>query len=140
MRPPSGLVTFFSLTSFHTDSFASDNRQNEFVNPTLRFRSTPDDSETDTLISEGNQLFRKASQQDAHFVPSLWSVAYTHRVFDAAIGRARNHALGINNCMEDMTTGLTVSSRQQTGRRSLHIQKHTCASCGFPAAKTRKCT
>jgi large subunit ribosomal protein L37e len=24
------------------------------------------------------------------------------------------------------------------GRRSLHIQKHTCASCGYPAAKTRK--
>lgn len=27
-----------------------------------------------------------------------------------------------------------------TGRRSLHVQKHTCASCGYPAAKTRKCT
>ncbi|PQE24305.1 60S ribosomal L37 protein [Rutstroemia sp. NJR-2017a BVV2] len=25
-----------------------------------------------------------------------------------------------------------------TGRRSLHIQKHTCASCGYPAAKTRQ--
>ncbi|KAJ9230073.1 hypothetical protein DTO207G8_2010 [Paecilomyces variotii] len=24
------------------------------------------------------------------------------------------------------------------GRRSLHIQKHTCANCGYPAAKTRK--
>ncbi|RKF64939.1 60S ribosomal protein L37 [Golovinomyces cichoracearum] len=24
------------------------------------------------------------------------------------------------------------------GRRSLHIQKHTCAACGYPAAKTRK--
>ncbi|KAI1212847.1 60S ribosomal protein L37 [Annulohypoxylon truncatum] len=23
-------------------------------------------------------------------------------------------------------------------RRSLHIQKHTCSSCGYPAAKTRK--
>ncbi|KAG6367211.1 hypothetical protein INS49_001396 [Diaporthe citri] len=27
---------------------------------------------------------------------------------------------------------------RRCGRRSLHIQKHTCASCGFPAAKTRK--
>lgn len=26
------------------------------------------------------------------------------------------------------------------GRRSLHIQKKECASCGFPAAKIRKCT
>ncbi|PKS12066.1 hypothetical protein jhhlp_001362 [Lomentospora prolificans] len=23
-------------------------------------------------------------------------------------------------------------------RRSLHIQKHTCASCGYPSAKVRK--
>lgn len=26
------------------------------------------------------------------------------------------------------------------GRRSLHAQKKECASCGYPAAKTRKCT
>lgn len=26
------------------------------------------------------------------------------------------------------------------GRRSLHIQKHTCSSCGYPAAKIRQCT
>ncbi|KAF3068523.1 60S ribosomal protein L37 [Trichoderma lentiforme] len=25
-----------------------------------------------------------------------------------------------------------------TGRRSLHVQKHECASCGYPAAKMRK--
>ncbi|KAF4448199.1 60S ribosomal protein L37 [Fusarium austroafricanum] len=24
------------------------------------------------------------------------------------------------------------------GRRSLHIQKHECSSCGYPAAKIRK--
>ncbi|PON29614.1 60S ribosomal protein L37 [Trichoderma gamsii] len=24
------------------------------------------------------------------------------------------------------------------GRRSLHVQKHECASCGYPAAKMRK--
>merc|ERR1712000_394706 len=27
---------------------------------------------------------------------------------------------------------------RRCGRRSLHIQKHECSSCGFPAAKTRK--
>lgn len=27
-----------------------------------------------------------------------------------------------------------------SGRRSLHIQKHTCSSCGYPAAKIRGCT
>lgn len=26
------------------------------------------------------------------------------------------------------------------GRRALHIQKHTCAACGYPAAKIRQCT
>ena len=28
---------------------------------------------------------------------------------------------------------------KRCGRRSFHIQKHTCASCGYPAAKTRSC-
>ncbi|KAF2460559.1 putative 60S ribosomal protein L37 [Lineolata rhizophorae] len=27
---------------------------------------------------------------------------------------------------------------RRCGRRSLHIQKHTCGSCGYPAAKVRK--
>lgn len=27
-----------------------------------------------------------------------------------------------------------------TGRRSLHVQKHTCANCGYPSAGIRKCT
>ncbi|KAF2089997.1 hypothetical protein K490DRAFT_62869 [Saccharata proteae CBS 121410] len=26
---------------------------------------------------------------------------------------------------------------RRCGRRSLHIQKHTCSSCGYPSAKTR---
>ncbi|OJI83308.1 hypothetical protein ASPTUDRAFT_76786 [Aspergillus tubingensis CBS 134.48] len=26
----------------------------------------------------------------------------------------------------------------KTGRRSFHVQKSTCANCGYPAAKTRK--
>ncbi|KAF7918473.1 uncharacterized protein EAE98_009716 [Botrytis deweyae] len=29
---------------------------------------------------------------------------------------------------------------RRCGRRSLHIQKHTCSGCGYPAAKTRQCT
>uniref|UniRef100_L2FLT3 60s ribosomal protein l37 n=1 Tax=Colletotrichum fructicola (strain Nara gc5) TaxID=1213859 RepID=L2FLT3_COLFN len=27
---------------------------------------------------------------------------------------------------------------RRCGRRSLHVQKHTCSSCGYPSAKTRK--
>ncbi|ODQ50532.1 60S ribosomal protein L37 [Saitoella complicata NRRL Y-17804] len=27
---------------------------------------------------------------------------------------------------------------RRCGRRSFHVQKHTCSSCGYPAAKTRK--
>ncbi|KAI5795106.1 60S ribosomal protein L37 [Geopyxis carbonaria] len=27
---------------------------------------------------------------------------------------------------------------RRCGRRSFHIQKHTCSGCGYPAAKTRK--
>ncbi|KAJ5819865.1 60S ribosomal protein L37A [Penicillium riverlandense] len=28
--------------------------------------------------------------------------------------------------------------RLRLGRRSLHVQKHTCSNCGYPSAKTRK--
>ncbi|ORY11516.1 hypothetical protein BCR34DRAFT_324208 [Clohesyomyces aquaticus] len=38
-------------------------------------------------------------------------------------------------CTEHTNPILTVSI---PGRRSLHIQKHTCSSCGYPAAKVRK--
>ncbi|KAL3955095.1 hypothetical protein ACCO45_010658 [Purpureocillium lilacinum] len=27
---------------------------------------------------------------------------------------------------------------RRCGRRSLHVQKHECSSCGYPSAKTRK--
>ncbi|KAK6614788.1 hypothetical protein H4I96_01109 [Botrytis cinerea] len=57
--------------------------------------TTNEDLNTDDDLnhSQGNFQFRKASQQDAHFVQTL---------------------------------------------RSLHIQKHTCSGCGYPAAKTRQ--
>ena len=40
----------------------------------------------------------------------------------------------------DEVKGLADEALWDIGRRSLHIQKHTCASCGYPAAKVRKCT
>ena|SRR5277367_1337976 len=40
------------------------------------------------------------------------------------------------HCMNRAPT----NSLNYTGRRSLHIQKHTCSSCGYPAAKIRQCT
>ncbi|KAL8982410.1 MAG: hypothetical protein Q9205_003070 [Flavoplaca limonia] len=33
---------------------------------------------------------------------------------------------------------LTHNDEGRCGRRSLHIQKHTCSSCGYPAAKIRQ--
>ncbi|KAL4997661.1 hypothetical protein BDV10DRAFT_186044 [Aspergillus recurvatus] len=36
------------------------------------------------------------------------------------------------------TTTTTSPSTESPGRRSYHIQKSTCANCGYPAAKTRK--
>ncbi|KJR89496.1 large subunit ribosomal protein L37e [Sporothrix schenckii 1099-18] len=29
---------------------------------------------------------------------------------------------------------------RRCGRRSMHVQKHECSTCGYPAAKVRKCT
>ncbi len=43
--------------------------------------------------------------------------------------------------MEDGTisTKQTLTTMVSNSRRSLHNQKKTCASCGYPAAKIRKC-
>ena len=30
--------------------------------------------------------------------------------------------------------------QHRCGKRSYHIQKSTCAACGYPSARTRKCT
>ncbi|KAL8845360.1 MAG: hypothetical protein Q9176_000531 [Flavoplaca citrina] len=40
-----------------------------------------------------------------------------------------------HNELEDT---LTHNDEGRCGRRSLHIQKHTCSSCGYPAAKIRQ--
>lgn len=46
------------------------------------------------------------------------------------MGKRRYGIIGeLEMLMEDVTLG----------RRSMHVQKHECSSCGYPAAKTRKC-
>ncbi|KAJ6087327.1 hypothetical protein N7467_006241 [Penicillium canescens] len=39
---------------------------------------------------------------------------------------------------EAQDRGLTGDISSTIGKRSFHIQKSTCANCGYPAAKTRK--
>jgi ribosomal protein L37E len=36
--------------------------------------------------------------------------------------------------------GIVFDANHRCGKRSYHIQKSTCASCGYPSARTRKCT
>jgi hypothetical protein len=78
------------------------------------------------MNSEGNFKLRQAPQQDAHSVPSL---RYVNEQ-DIAL------AMGENWLEKDM--GMRTNN-WTTGRRSLHIQKHTCSSCGYPSASVRKC-
>ena len=81
-------------------------------------------------------------------VPALSASATTRRTLcaDAAVSlrssgsplfRARSprtrHKASIQNF------GLLLILPSNLGRRSLHIQKHTCSSCGYPAAKIRQC-
>lgn len=52
------------------------------------------------------------------------------------------------HCSENPSLGGTRFNKTKSvslidsnaGKRSFHIQKSTCANCGYPAAKTRKCT
>ncbi|KAF2752053.1 hypothetical protein M011DRAFT_473331 [Sporormia fimetaria CBS 119925] len=77
---------------------------------------------------EGNFQLRQAPQQDAHAVQAL---RYVYLSPDETVRERiwmEDHS-GLLNGETDWAA---------TGRRSLHIQKHTCASCGYPAAKTRK--
>ncbi|TVY93453.1 60S ribosomal protein L37 [Lachnellula willkommii] len=41
-------------------------------------------------------------------------------------------------CAVDAVSTIDTMERLERGRRSLHIQKHTCSSCGYPAAKIRQ--
>lgn len=52
----------------------------------------------------------------------------------------RNWQYGEDNHTTYQVLGLTADICDFTGKRSFHIQKSTCANCGYPAAKTRKCT
>ncbi|KAK0661548.1 60S ribosomal protein L37-A [Lasiodiplodia hormozganensis] len=75
-----------------------------------------------------------------------------HRVTCSTHSLSGNSNNGQTACAtrrDDTTDDTTSKLRQSTptsliqddegrcGRRSLHVQKHTCASCGYPAAKTR---
>ena len=58
---------------------------------------------------------------------------------------ARRHAwrwIGLWRSLRELQDEATnfADAGDTIGRRSLHIQKKECSSCGFPAAKTRKCT
>ncbi|EFQ91450.1 hypothetical protein PTT_11704 [Pyrenophora teres f. teres 0-1] len=76
---------------------------------------------------EGYLQFRKAPQQDAYALQALryvilpWMMALKQQRLGQKPDRLRAR-----------------TDRSCLGQRSLHIQKHTCASCGYPAAKTRK--
>ena len=45
----------------------------------------------------------------------------------------------INLITQPLNSKILLTHESSPGRRSLHIQKHTCSSCGYPAAKVRKC-
>jgi hypothetical protein len=99
--------------------------------------------------SEGYLELRKAPQQDAHSLPSLWYVSHQD-IFtippirpEIANFFVRNAELAITaktSTQHAQDRGLTGDISSTIGKRSFHIQKSTCANCGYPAAKTRKCT
>jgi ribosomal protein L37E len=89
-------------------------------------------SRTNKTCSEGYLQLWQASQQDAHALPALWSVS------PLDLQARVDWKLVAKSCRgredKSLTRGIWA-----TGRRSYHIQKSTCGSCGYPAAKMRKC-
>ncbi|KAL5353436.1 60S ribosomal protein L37B [Pseudogymnoascus australis] len=80
------------------------------------------------MSTEGNRIFRKTPQQVARSVQTLRSVLSGS--WDK--GYSASDWAGLRK--EFKRTG---TNSMNTGRRSLHVQKHTCSSCGYPAAKIR---
>ncbi|MCJ1301148.1 60S ribosomal protein L37A [Hypocenomyce scalaris] len=78
---------------------------------------------------EGYLVLWQAPQQDAHAVQTLRSVLTCQNdLFEQSPSK--------RSCLVRRAKANT--HLQPPGRRSLHIQKHTCSSCGYPAAKIRQ--
>lgn len=81
------------------------------------------------------------------FGHKLWGLfRWLERFFRTT--EARSHPILSNQEFATMTKGTTSFGKRHSkshvtcrrcGRRSFHIQKKTCSSCGYPAAKMRRC-
>ncbi|KAK2757344.1 60S ribosomal protein L37A [Arachnomyces sp. PD_36] len=102
--------------------------------------------------SEGNIQLWQAPQQNPHSLQTLWLVlhpstpsrkSHTKRRYNSEFYSGLRVGLcGCGLCWErnqELDGRLTIwTFSRNIGKRSLHIQKHTCACCGYPAAKIRK--
>jgi len=96
-------------------------------NHSKAFQTTPATIANILTYSERYEFIWKAPQQNTYAVQTLRSV---ETIPGELGGGERRDKLRAENQQTDLLAG----------RRSLHIQKHTCSSCGYPAAKIRQCT
>lgn len=90
--------------------------------------------------SKGNLVLWQAPHQVAHPLPTLryaFSFPSTAQHLSKNLPRPSLLFQIVYNRNDD---GNQLTHAFISGRRSLHIQKHTCSSCGYPAAKIRQCT
>ncbi|KAI0870228.1 hypothetical protein GGS24DRAFT_505011 [Hypoxylon argillaceum] len=89
---------------------------------------------------QGNLQLRKAPQQDAHSVPSMRLVSSIPDTAHEGDGGGRDRGIHIDRSIVGprLFRVIVADGLLFPGRRSLHVQKHTCSSCGYPSAKTRK--
>ena len=94
------------------------------------------------------QVVTVADHLQQRRVPALSASATTRRTLcaDAAVSLrssasplSRAHSARTRHKTSIQNSGLLLILPSDLGRRSLHIQKHTCSSCGYPAAKIRQC-
>ncbi|MCJ1255885.1 hypothetical protein MMC24_003703 [Lignoscripta atroalba] len=95
-----------------------------------RVRNAWNDRLTDLSNSEGYLVLWQAPQQDTYAVQTLRLVR--------ALPQKDSPSDDSLNVAKVEAHKQLANAQPSSGRRSLHIQKHTCSSCGYPAAKIRQ--
>lgn len=90
--------------------------------------------------SKGNLVLWQAPHQVAHPLPTLrYAFSFPCTSQNPSKNLPRPSLLS-HSAYNRNYHGNQLTHAFTSGRRSLHIQKHTCSSCGYPAAKIRQCT
>ena len=131
--------TFYKLTTTSIADFAAIDlpAQDEYVLRRLT-KSNTKGPPTDLRTAKGTSSFGKRHNKTHTLCRRCGEL-----IHPLCFGRGQQESPGTPTSVECdflLRSERFANGLLSPGRRSLHIQKHTCSSCGYPAAKIRQCT